>query len=262
MQLNGQAVRHKTFGNGIITDLADNIVTICFSQGEKKFLYPEAFVYFLTLKDRSIQNKIDNILNKKKKEEQEQKLIVQEEQERIQGLRNLKITPNSQAVFNLKIDNINNVFLSWKVSTGYYLSGYSKGKPRIPDRLKPNSACLLTECPKGMPEKNRRIKGAFMVKEDFFGDLCRDGLIESHERYRVELKKKEILPFWDYFSEKDQLQRWGNTTFKYFNNSSMQQILFDIKNTLCDSEDQEVADEFYQYFCEINRLPDYGSEDS
>ncbi|MEG1458437.1 MAG: hypothetical protein RSB37_05550 [Acetivibrio sp.] len=254
MQLIEQTVVHKIFGKGTITALTDNTVTICFSQKEKKFIYPEAFVRFLTLKDDFAQKEIINMINKKNKEEKEQKQADREALDRIQELSNLKITPNSQAAFNIKTECKEEVFSSWTVSTGHYLSGYSKGSPRIPDRLKPNSVCLLTECPKGTTEKDRRIIGAFMVKETFVGSFCKDGLIEGHELYRVKLKEEEAPLFWDYFTKEEQLQRWGNTAFKYFTNVSIERILFDIRKSLCNSDKAEEVDAFYQHFCTINRL--------
>lgn len=58
-QLLGQPVKHIAFGKGIITDVTSKIVTIHFSQGEKKFLYPQAFSKFLTLKDTEKQKEIN-----------------------------------------------------------------------------------------------------------------------------------------------------------------------------------------------------------
>ncbi|QSX04973.1 hypothetical protein JYG23_09760 [Sedimentibacter sp. zth1] len=174
MQLIGKAIRHKSFGNGIVTNMSTNIITICFPQGEKRFLFPDAFSDYLTLKDGTIQREIHNMLIIKKKTEDAKKRVIKEERERIQRIHNLKVIPNSQAVFNIETDQKNSVFSSWKLSIGHYFSGYSKGKPRLPKRLKPNSLCLLTECTKETLEKNRRIIGAFMVKDDFFGELCKN----------------------------------------------------------------------------------------
>ena len=55
MQLLGQPVRHISFGKGVIADISDRFVTIRFEQGDKKFLYPDAFYNFLTLKDTEKQ---------------------------------------------------------------------------------------------------------------------------------------------------------------------------------------------------------------
>ncbi|MEG1687585.1 MAG: hypothetical protein RR276_06865 [Angelakisella sp.] len=238
-----------------MTALANDMVTVCFALGDKKFIYPEAFMQFLTLKDESTQHEICKMLQQQKREKEAEQRCAQAKQEQLLNMSNLKITPNSQAAFDLKADTKAQVLLSWVISTGHYLSGSSKGSPRIPDRLKPNSACLLTECPKGMPEKSRRIVGVFMVQENFLGSNCKDGQIEGHERYRVALNEDETILFWDYFEKTDQLQRWGNTVFKYFTNENVLKILLDIRKLLYNSERQVIADEFYQYFCKINRFP-------
>ena len=69
MQLVGQAVRHKAFGQGVIKDCSGNIVTISFRQGDKRFIYPDAFAKFLTLKNQSIQNELKAIYKKQLKVE-------------------------------------------------------------------------------------------------------------------------------------------------------------------------------------------------
>lgn len=52
MQLIGQPIKHVTFGKGVVTDWNGNVITVCFSAGEKKFIYPDAFSNFLILKRR------------------------------------------------------------------------------------------------------------------------------------------------------------------------------------------------------------------
>ena len=255
MQLVGQAVKHNAFGQGVITDFSNKIVTICFSQGDKKFIYPDAFIHFLTLKDTSIQGEITASWNRRLQEKTAQKQILQEEQERHQRIRTMKITPNSQAAFHIDGTTADEIFASGVVSSGCYLSGGSKGEPRIPSRLKPNSACLLTECPEGSPEQ-RQIVGAFMVEEDFWGDLCRDGMVKSHRQHKLRLNRENSLMFWDYFDHSRGIPSWGGPVFKYFSNNTMQQILLDMKNVLCDTEDEPVIQAFYEYFCKINRLPE------
>ena len=255
MQLVGQTVRHKAFGSGIVVDCSDNIVTISFPQGDKRFVYPDAFTKFLLLKNKSAQNKMSAICNKRLEMEIARKQALQEEQERRQRLCALKITPNSQAAFNLDPDSVDEVFSSGSVFTGCYLSGNSKGKPRIPSRLMPNSACLLTACPPNTPEKERRILGALMVEDSFLGDLCKDGIVECHDKHKVRLNPDNIMLYWDYFDRSAPPPRWGSTVFKYFPTSTMKQILLDMKKTARSAEDEAAIQRFYQYFCEINRLP-------
>ncbi|MEG2054177.1 MAG: hypothetical protein RR052_04470 [Oscillospiraceae bacterium] len=254
MQLIKQEVSHPTFGKGIITEFTENIITISFSECEKRFIYPCAFETFLTLKDSELQKEINKTIKKENDIKQTKKQLIQGKQQQIQKIKNLKITPNSQAVFDIKSECKDEVFSSWEVSTGVHLSGNSKGQPRIPVRLKPNTACILTECKAGMPEESRRIIGAFMVKESFFGEMCKEGIIEGHDRFKIELSDDKSLLFWDYFPKTTKLQRWGNNSFKYFANADVQHILCDIKKAFSEDKQKDTIDEFYQYFCIINRL--------
>lgn len=255
MQIVGQKVEHKAFGQGTITDRSDHILTVSFPQGDKKFIYPDAFTRFLMLKNKSAQNKINEICDKRLRAEAVRKQALQEELKQRRRFINLKITPNSQAAFTIDPDDIDEVFSSGAVSTGFYLSGNSKGEPRIPNKLKPNSACLLTGRPTDASEKERRILGACMVNDEFWGDVCKNGTVEFHDRYKVLLHSKNSMLYWDYFDCGDTIPRWGNVVFKYLPNSTMQRILFDMKEALQNAEEETVMQEFYQYFCDINRMP-------
>lgn len=254
MQLDGKAILHKTFGTGTITSVSDNTVTISFPQGEKRFLYPDAFMQFLKLKDKKTQEQVNKVLLEKSEEEEADRKASQERLERLHRMSNLKLTVNSQAIFGMVCNKLEDVLSSWSLSSGRFLSGMSAGEPRVPVKLKPNSACLLTICPEGEGESERRIVGAFMVKEDFFGDLCTDGIIEAHELYRTTLQDNEALRLWEYFEKSKQPKRWGNTEYKYFANNTMQKILYDMKNAIACTERRELAEDFYRYFCKINRL--------
>ena len=55
----GQAVKHKRFGKGVITALSENKITVCFSESRKLFLFQDAFSGYLTLKNDSIQKKLN-----------------------------------------------------------------------------------------------------------------------------------------------------------------------------------------------------------
>lgn len=255
MQIVGQAVEHRAFGQGTIINCSDKIVTVSFPLGDKKFVYPDALINFLVLKNKSAQKEIAALYNKQQEAEAAQTKAQQEERRRRQKLRTLKITPNSQAAFQLKLDDLDEVFSAGAVSTGHYLSGKSKGKPRIPSKLMPNSACLLTGCAPDAPEKERRILGAFMVKDDFMGSACQDGLVESHDLYKVRLNPDHSMRYWDYFDGSDAPPRWGSAAFKYFPNTTMQQILLDMTKLAHRAEEAASIQEFYQYFCEVNRLP-------
>lgn len=263
MQLIGQPIKHGTFGKGIVTDWNDTTITICFSAGEKKFLYPDAFSGFLHLRDAAMQREVQELLDKREAAREAERQAVRENRERNLLLRNLKISPQSQAVFDIRPEEYEELFSRWSVSTGCYVSGCSKGEPRVPTRLKPNSMCLLTECAAGRPEQERRIMGAFMVEEDFLGSHCRDGIIRAHPVYRIQLRPEDQIPFWPYVVREPEKQRWGRTALKYMTNKTGERILFDLKERLSCGESRECAEEFYQYDCERNRLlPNYAEDES
>lgn len=254
MQLVGQAIKHKVFGQGIVTGREENILTVDFSAGQKRFLFPDSFSSFLSLQNREMQNQIQQILEEKDAEHRARKQKLEAEKERRDYLRSLKIIPSSQAVFDLKKEEIPTVFADWSVFTGHYLSGYSKGKPRTLDRLGPNSICLLTYCENDMQEQDRRIIGAFMVEEDFVGADCKEGLITAHLNYRIQLAPKKWLLFWPYVQDVAPTKRWGSVAFRYASNVSAAKILFDIKEALRGTGEFEEAEQFYEHFCKLNRL--------
>ena len=162
-----------------------------FTQGRKKFVYPDAFSGFLTLKNHILQKKIQTLLVAQEAAMQSEIHLYQEVQRKKIPLHSLKISPRAQAVFDIKTEQKEDLFTTWSVSTGCYISGSSKGEPRIPDRLKPNSMCLLTERPVGCPETGRHIIGAFMVEADFFGSYCRNGILTAHPDYRLKLENDQ-----------------------------------------------------------------------
>ncbi|MDY3014710.1 MAG: hypothetical protein SOR61_05915 [Evtepia sp.] len=253
MQLIGQPIKHNQFGKGIVTDWQDTIITVCFDIGEKKFIYPDAFAEFLVLKNDGIQKQIQALLDDREAKKEEERTIFREMQERKYLLKNLKTSPQSQAVFDVEAEKAEEVLSSWSVSTGCYFSGYSRGFPRVPDRLTPHSMCLLTVREKEQPETERRIIGAFMVKEDFLGIYCRDGMVPSHPDHRLKLPLDQQPLFWPYIAHEVQKQRWGKVAFKYMSKYIAERILFDIKHHV-DEEEAKNAEEFYRYFCEVNRL--------
>lgn len=253
MDINGQAVKHNKFGSGIVTDLTTKIITVCFSEGEKKFVYPDAFREYLVLKDKNMQRHMIAQIDKKEAEINRLRQAKQTERERKQKLLNFSIAANSHAVFNIIPEQVEHVCKTYIVSTGQYLSGASKGQPRIVERLKPNSVCLMTERRRGQTEQERRIIGAFMVGEDFFGEDVYNGLIEGHPRYRMMVPSEAPLLFWEYLDQ-DTLPRWGNTSFKYCSGTVMNRILSEITQLVGNTEQKEAALEFYQYFCKMNCL--------
>ena len=173
MNLLGQNVVHKKYGTGVITNLFTNKVTVCFSECEKLFLFPNAFPEYLTLEDPSIQKEID-LLNKKRLSALAQIKKEKEKESRyLYCIYKSKLSSNSQIAYNLVEKDA--TALNY-VETGCILSGDKKGQHRTPSKIQPNSAILLTDC-NGSNEDQRIIWGLAMVDRHFFGDECHDGQI-------------------------------------------------------------------------------------
>ena len=252
MQLIGQAIRHEMFGKGVVTGLNENVLTICFSEGEKKFIYPDAFEQYLTLKNSEMQDEMEQELKERETAEEKRLQAIREKQERKHRLYEMKVCRCAQAVFDVKPEKKKRLFSEWTISAGCYLSGYSKGEPRVPDRLKPYSLCLMTERPENGSEEQRQIIGAFMVPEEFDGTDCQDGIIAAHPQFRLQLQQP--VCFWPYVTQEKEKMRWGKTVFKYASNVTMEKILFDFRALLQDTEQTEDAEQLYQYFCKLNHL--------
>ena len=119
MQLLGQPVRHNAFGTGVITGRSGNIITIDFAQGEKRFQYPDAFSRFLTLKDAGKQNEIRAGYERRLRAERAERQKELERQERLGKIRSMKVTPYSQAAFDIPWKEAKAAAEADAVSTGF-----------------------------------------------------------------------------------------------------------------------------------------------
>lgn len=68
MILTNQAVRHKVFGRGRISDLDDAVLVVTFACGEKRFVFPDAFSQFLKFEDEEKQAEVAEMLEEKQQE--------------------------------------------------------------------------------------------------------------------------------------------------------------------------------------------------
>lgn len=66
MNLIGEKVNHKSFGEGVITDYTGNYITIKFANEVKKFTYPASFELFLKAMNPQIDVQIKMDVNKAK----------------------------------------------------------------------------------------------------------------------------------------------------------------------------------------------------
>jgi hypothetical protein len=257
MDIVNKTVQHKTFGRGKICELMDNIVSVQFGQAVKKFIFPDVFREYLFLIEKQSRQYVDKILADIDADIKLQREKEQRESEKMRLLRSLPLNANSQAAFGFFYNDRKKVAENWNVFLGDFRSGYNLGKPRIPSRIYPNSACLLTFREKNDQEEKRYIWGVFMARENFVGPECTDGIIPAHEKYRIILTENESkdLEFWKYFSNEPGSQRkWGSVEFKYFSNMAMAHILHDILAIKHDTDQQQLCEEFVDYFCELNKI--------
>ena len=251
MHLVGQTIEHEQFGKGVVTFCDKGIITVDFAGKKKSFVYPDAFEAYLVPQDTGSQEKINDMLVKRKLEEKQKQLEDLEHQKKLAHLRSIKIPSLGQAVFDLGLQKDNDPFTSHRCSTGCYLSGLSKGKPRIPDRVHFNTMCILTRCSQGQPENARQILGVAMAEESFQGENCQDGWIPLKEKFILKLERP--IAIWPYL-EKEPKKAWGQTTFKYIANKIGEEILRDIRQQLLGTEEEKKAAAFYRYYCECNHL--------
>ncbi|MEH7381956.1 malate synthase [Bacillus sp. JJ1533] len=269
MNLINKEVSHKRFGKGSVVKHNDSIIEIHFATESKKFVFPDAFGKHLKLQDKSAASSLEKIIRKKEMErekieqekEEEKDRLRKEQQLRLEHeklMKNYKLHPESQTVFWCDADEVNKVFTEWEVFTGEIKSGINKGKPNKPNRIYPNSVCLITARDLSMPEKDRRILGAYMVKEDFIGKFSEDGNIPAHSEFRLQLTEQESdqMPFWKYYVNEKSPDKmtWNTGKYRYFENVWMAQILHDIVSLKSDSQEHELAQKFFEHFCRMNRI--------
>ncbi|RKD21100.1 malate synthase [Ammoniphilus oxalaticus] len=265
MNLINEEITHKVFGEGNIVDQDGSIITVDFNEDIKKFVYPDVFAEFITLNDRDTAKALEKVIAKRelkeealerKREEEKERLEL--ERQRRELLKNHRIHESSQIVFWLDEEEQQYVFTDWQVSTGVVQSGKNKGQPNRAARLRPNSAGLLTIRELDQPETERQIIGLYMVDETFSGSLSEDGLVPSHEEFRIQLTDQEAekMLFWNYYINSNYPHRttWNSGKFRYFDNIWTAQILKDIIALKTDEEEIQKIEKFLEYFCQVNAL--------
>ncbi|HHU76477.1 MAG TPA: malate synthase [Firmicutes bacterium] len=268
MNLVNKKVTHRDFGKGNVISHDDSYIKISFESGVKRFIFPDAFGKYITLTDQELAGLVRKKILKKEEEKRKEALRLENakalERQRLYALeqkkrvRRRKIHPELQSVFWCEADEEDTIFEEWKVFVGEIKSGARKGQPRRLTRMNQNSACLLTKRGPDMLEKDRHILGVFMVNEDFNGGLCQDGFIPAHPKHRFRLTEEESekMLFWNYYVNKrfPDKMTWNSGRQRYFDNIWMAQILRDIVSLKEKTEEQEKAQQFFEYFCAINNV--------
>lgn len=265
MNLINEEITHEVFGKGQIVEHEGSIVTIKFDTDTKRFVYPDALGQFIILKDEETAKSLEKVFVEREREEaalekerEEERERLALEQQRKDDLKNNRIHESSQVVFWLDEEELENVFTDWEVSTGEVQSGVNKGQPNRAARLGSNSAGILTSRSSDQEETERKILGIYMVNELFTGNLGKDGMVPSHEEYRIELTDEEAekMLFWNYYINKNYPHRmtWNSGKFRYLDNIWTAQILKDIIAMRTDEEQVQEATRFLEYLCKMNAI--------
>lgn len=265
MNLINEEITHEVFGKGQIVEHEGSIVTIKFDTDTKRFVYPDALGQFIILKDEETAKSLEKVFVEREREEaalekerEEERERLALEQQRKDDLKNNRIHESSQVVFWLDEEELENVFTDWEVSTGEVQSGVNKGQPNRAARLGSNSAGILTSRSSDQEETERIILGIYMVNELFTGNLGKDGMVPSHEEYRIELTDEEAekMLFWNYYINKNYPHRmtWNSGKFRYLDNIWTAQILKDIIAMRTDEEQVQEATRFLEYLCKMNAI--------
>jgi len=265
MNLLKEKVTHRVFGKGKVVSQNESIITIDFENDSKRFVYPDAFGKFITLKNQDVADSLNEVISEKQeqeallaKKEEEEKQKIALEQERQQQLADRKIHESSQIAFWLDEQEQENVFNDWSSSTGEVQSGPNKGRPNRAARLRSNSAALLTVRPGEQEESNRRIIGLYMVPDMFAGNEDEDGMVPAHENYRLQLTEEESekMLFWKYYKNNRNPERmiWNSGKYRYYDNVGTVQILNDLIALRTDETAIAEAKNFLDYFIEMNLI--------
>ncbi len=253
MNLIGKLVTHNKYGVGKIMSLTESIVTIRFDESEKRFLYPEAFKSFLVCKSTIYQDYIEKQISNKEITIQMRDREKREASARRKALNILRPWPDSHLILNVPVDQIDTVYHTYRASTGVFLSGSVKGLPRATNRVKPNSLCLITCCPRIEDESKRTVVGAFMVADDFYGEKERNGVVRLHQKYHFILPENQRVLLWRQLKQSPPA-RWGGIPFKYCTDAAANNVLSHLISTVSEKDQRIFLKEFYSYFCKLNHL--------
>lgn len=249
MKLLGQEVKHKKFGRGVIVEQQENKVAIAFKEGQKLFVFPDAFQQYLVICDTKLKKEIEVLNQQRQKEIQAEKQKQEKEREYQNRMYTMKIPTKSQAAYNIQERELQELEF---LDTGHVLTGKAKGSVRKPVNIQPNSGILLTD----YSGDERLIWGIAMPAHSFWGKECTDGKIVLHHKYKIVLSEEERVSFWKYFKKDSVRYEWGSIPYKYFETQTMEEIMYDICKRLLNTEHEEEMTELYSYFCNVNRIPE------
>ncbi len=88
-------VKHKSFGDGIVTAKNGKYMTVKFLTAQKTFVYPDAFESFLTLGDGTVSEEIKNDI--KLSTEEKQRIINKKNEENMRAMTRGIVIPGKES---------------------------------------------------------------------------------------------------------------------------------------------------------------------
>lgn len=150
------------------------------------------------------------------------------------------------------------MFINWKASAGTDVKNGKMDRPRKLKKVQKNSLCILTTVKPDALEAERMIFGVFLVDESYEGDNQAEGYVTTKSKYKLKLTPKEAkeILFWNYHKNSNDasVARWSSGLYRYVNDIVSAQILRDIAEIKKNSDDRELAKEFFEYYCNVNNI--------
>lgn len=147
----------------------------------------------------------------------------------------------------------------WRALAGIVQTGKNKGRPLTLNNVQPNSLCVLTtRDPDAANESERYIFAVFLVDETYTGDSREEGYVTTSSEYKIKLSPEEAraMLFWKYHANTNQPDKtfWSTGLFRYFEDEQAALILRDIALIKHGTKDETLAQNFYSYFCQSNKI--------
>ena len=135
---------------------------------------------------------------------------------------------------------------NWTAFAGFNLSGENKYKPMKLKKVKTP------------PESERFVFGVFLVDEAYEGDNRDEGYVTTTSKYKLCLSREQAtkILFWNYYRNENAPDKivWGQGLHRYVSDVQAACILKDIADIKKGTNEENLANEFLEHFCKINKL--------
>lgn len=151
------------------------------------------------------------------------------------------------------------VFNSWTLHAGTFVSGQKKGQGIRMAKARPHSLAILTVLPDGAEEDERVISAVFLIDRSYEGDEETPAWVQNTEpQYRLKFTEDEAfdLKLWRYYSNQTNPERirMGSGIFRYIDDVQSAHVLRAIADLLKGTDREEQAQDFYETYCHLNQL--------